>query len=309
MTRTSRPSIRPHSTATPTMPSRRRWRAWASGSRWRSLCTTSTTCRSPRSPRRSDAGEGRSSPCCRGAEPPSAPTTSFGRPSGIQGSIRRISMTQPGFDDTLARLFRSASSGAREDAVRNVLESTARVRRRTVRNVRVIVAIALAAALAAAVLAPGARARLSSGFGAAASDFVHGGGETPGPSIDAVPRPGWVDNLPGVRGNGPAPPNSHVLASSPGGEQLLRLPRRRRRVARLLPLRLVRRRVPAPVRPALARSPHAEEDRAARPQPKRGRRRRAVGRGRRRGQCGARAVQRRAENADASCAVRVRSDG
>ncbi len=78
----------------------------------------------------------------------------------------------------------------------------------------------MAAALAAAVLAPGARARLSSGFGAV-SDFVHGGGETPGPSIDAVPRPGWVDNLPGVRGNGPAPPNSHVLASSPGGERLL----------------------------------------------------------------------------------------
>lgn len=79
---------------------------------------------------------------------------------------------------------------------------------------------ALLCAVAVAAAVPAARATLGDGIGAVA-DFIHSDAPAPGPSIAKVSHPGWVNDLPEGRGNGPAPPNAHVLAAGANGERLL----------------------------------------------------------------------------------------
>lgn len=127
-------------------------------------------------------------------------------------------MHESEFDAALARVFRNAGSRPSDDAVRAVLTMRATRRRSLAPRVLAIAALVCAAAVAATV--PGTRAAVADGFGAVA-DFIHGDGSTPGPSIAKVSHPGWVNDLPEGRSNGPAPPNAHVLATAANGERLL----------------------------------------------------------------------------------------
>jgi hypothetical protein len=127
-------------------------------------------------------------------------------------------MTDTDFESSLTEVFRRPDIAPSEDSVRYVL--TAERRHRNWRRPLVISLAVLCCVGGLAAIIPGARASVQGALGAV-GDFIHSDNSAPGPSITQVTHAGWVNDLPKGPGNGPAPPEAHVLATAANGERLL----------------------------------------------------------------------------------------
>jgi hypothetical protein len=127
-------------------------------------------------------------------------------------------MKDADFESSLTEVFRRADIAPSEDSVNQVL----RAERRRHGNWRrpLVISVAVLCCLGVAVTVPGARASMRGALGAV-GDFIRSDSAAPGPSIKRVSHPGWVNDLPEGPGNGPAPPQAHVLATAANGERLL----------------------------------------------------------------------------------------